>query len=83
MTAASQALLCRRGIEQMRADADVAARKFAEAGVVRPISGALQGFACVLSGDVDGGDALFEEAIATGRDVEYPTCSRRCWPSGR
>jgi LuxR family transcriptional regulator, maltose regulon positive regulatory protein len=72
MTAANRALLCRRGIEQMRADADLAARKFAEAGVVRPISGAMQGLACVLSGDLDGADALFEEAIATGRDVGAP-----------
>ena len=72
MTAANRALLCRGGIEQMRADADLAARKFAEAGVVRPISGAMQGLACVLSGDLDGGDAFFEEAIATGRDVGAP-----------
>jgi LuxR family transcriptional regulator, maltose regulon positive regulatory protein len=50
----------------------LAARKFAEARVVRPISGAMQGLACVLSGDLDGGDAFFEEAIATGRDVGAP-----------
>jgi LuxR family transcriptional regulator, maltose regulon positive regulatory protein len=48
MAAASRALLCRGGVDQMRADADLAARKFAEAGVVRPISGAMQGLACVL-----------------------------------
>jgi LuxR family transcriptional regulator, maltose regulon positive regulatory protein len=72
MTAANRALLCRRGLEQMRADADLAARKFAEAGVVRPISGAMQGLACVLSGDLDGGDAFFDEAIATGQDVGAP-----------
>ena len=72
MTAASRALLCRQGIKQMRADADEAARKFAEAGIVRPVAGALQGLACVLSGDLDGGDAFFEEAITTGRDVGAP-----------
>jgi len=72
MAAASRALLCRGGVEQMRADADLAARKFAEAGVVRPISGALQGLACVLSGDLDGGDAILEEALATGWDVGVP-----------
>jgi LuxR family maltose regulon positive regulatory protein len=72
MTAANRALLCRQGIKQMRADADEAARKFAEAGVVRPVAGALQGLACVLSGDLDGADAFFEEAIATGRDVGAP-----------
>jgi len=72
MAAASRALLCRGGVDQMRADADLAARKFAEAGVVRPISGAMQGLACVLSADLDGGDAFFEEAFATGRDVGAP-----------
>ncbi|MGH3286879.1 MAG: LuxR C-terminal-related transcriptional regulator [Streptosporangiaceae bacterium] len=72
MTAASRALSCRRGVEQMRADADLAARKFAEAGVVRPISGVLQGLACVLSGDLDGADTIFEDAIATGQDVGVP-----------
>ena len=72
MTAASRALLCRQGIEQMRADADEAARKFAEAGVVRPISRLLQGLACVLSGDLDGDDAILEEAITTGQDVGVP-----------
>ena len=72
MTAAGRALLCRQGIKQMRADADEAALKFAEAGIVRPVAGALQGLACVLSGDLDGGDAFFEEAITTGRDVGAP-----------
>jgi LuxR family maltose regulon positive regulatory protein len=32
----------------------------------------MQGLTCVLSGDLDGGDAFFEEAIATGRDVGAP-----------
>jgi LuxR family maltose regulon positive regulatory protein len=72
MAAASRALLCRGGVEQMRADADLAARKFAEAGVVRPISGAMQGLACVVSGDLDGGDGFFEDALATGWDVGAP-----------
>jgi LuxR family maltose regulon positive regulatory protein len=72
IAAVSRALLCRDGIGQMRADADEAARKLAEAGIVRPVAGGLQGLACVLSGDLDGGDAFFEEAFRVGRDVGVP-----------
>jgi LuxR family maltose regulon positive regulatory protein len=72
MAAVSRAVLCRRGVEQMRADADEAARKFAEAGIVRPVAGALQGLACVLSGDLDGGDAFFEETFRVGEKVGAP-----------
>jgi len=72
MAAVSRALLCRRGIEQMRADADEAARKLAQAGAVRPAAGGLQGIACVLSGDLDGGDAFFEEAFRAGEHVGVP-----------
>jgi len=72
MAAVSRAVLCRRGIGQMRADADEAARKFVEAGIVRPIAGALQGLACVLSGDLDGGDAIFEETFIVGENVGVP-----------
>ncbi len=63
MAAVSRAILCRHGVEQMRADADEAVRKLAEAGVVRPVAQALQGLACVMSGDLDGGDAFLEEAF--------------------
>jgi LuxR family transcriptional regulator, maltose regulon positive regulatory protein len=72
MAAASRALLCRRGVGQMRADADEAARKLAEVGIVRPIAGTLQGLACVLSGDLDGADAFFEEAFRVGEHVGVP-----------
>jgi LuxR family transcriptional regulator, maltose regulon positive regulatory protein len=72
VAAASRALLCRYGVGQMRADADEAARKLAAAGVVRPLAQTLQGLACVLSGDLDSGDAFFEEAIRVGQDVGVP-----------
>jgi LuxR family transcriptional regulator, maltose regulon positive regulatory protein len=72
MAAVSRAILCRRGVGQMRADADEAVRKLAEAGIVRPAAQALQGLACVLSGDLDGGDAFFEEAFRVGEDVGVP-----------
>ena len=65
-----RAMLCRHGVEQMRADADEAMRKFAAAGIVAPpIAGAMQGIARVLSGDLDGGDASFEDALRTGQDI--------------
>jgi LuxR family transcriptional regulator, maltose regulon positive regulatory protein len=57
-----RALLCRGGVEQMRADADEAARRFAAAGVPEPAPLLFQGFARVLSGDLDGGDASFQDA---------------------
>jgi LuxR family transcriptional regulator, maltose regulon positive regulatory protein len=58
-----RALLCRRGVEQMRADADEAARRCATAGIAPPVTALLQGVARVLSGDPDGGDAFFEDAV--------------------
>jgi LuxR family transcriptional regulator, maltose regulon positive regulatory protein len=64
--AALRALLCRHGIEQMRADADDAVRGFAAAGIVAPVGGLLQGLARVLGGDLEGGDASFQDAIAIG-----------------
>jgi len=59
-----RALLCRHGIEQMRADADEAARKCATAGIVLPLVPSLQGLARVLGGDPDSGDAFLEDAIS-------------------
>jgi LuxR family transcriptional regulator, maltose regulon positive regulatory protein len=62
-----RALLCRQGVEQMRADADeAAARMLATAGLVAPAAPFLQGIAQVLSGDRDDGDASFCDAIGIG-----------------
>ena len=72
MAAVSRAILCRRGVAQMRADADEAARKLAQAGVVRPVAQALQGVACVLSGDLDGADAFLEEGYRVGENIGVP-----------
>ena len=52
-----RALLCRHGVEQMRADADEAVRRFAAESFVTPTPALLQGIARVLCGDLDGGDA--------------------------
>ena len=53
-----RAILCRRGVEQMRADADEAVRRFAAESFVTPAPALLQGIARVLCGDLDGGDAV-------------------------
>ena len=58
-----RANLCRHGVEQMRADADEAARKWAAANFAGPAVVALQGLARVLCGDPDGGDAFLQDTI--------------------
>jgi len=67
-----RAILCRRGPEQMRADADEAARKFAAAHFVPGVTPLLQGTARVLSGDPEGADAFFAEAEAIGEEHGAP-----------
>ena len=61
-----RAVLCRRGIEQMRADADETARRFAAANIVMPAAAYFQGIARVLSGDLHDGDAFLEDVISIG-----------------
>ena len=58
-----RASLCRRGVEQMRADADEAVRRCAEEGLMVPAAALLQGIARILCGDRDGGDASLETAV--------------------
>jgi LuxR family maltose regulon positive regulatory protein len=64
-----RAVMCRHGIEQMRADADEAAHKLAAANVVAPVATLCQGLARILSGDLDGTDALLEDAIRLAAEV--------------
>ena len=72
-------LLCRRGVEQMRADADEAVRRFAAQSLVTPAAALLQGIARVLCGDLDGGDASLDEAVSDREEVGAPEISRsRC-----
>jgi LuxR family maltose regulon positive regulatory protein len=59
-----RAVLCRGGVEQMRADAGEAARRCAEQGIVDPAPALTQGIASVLSGNLDGGDASLEDAAS-------------------
>ena len=62
--ALQRAVLCRHGVDQMRADADEAGRRFADQGITDPAPALLQGIARVLSGDLDGGDASLEDAAS-------------------
>ena len=61
-----RAFMCRRGVGQMRADADEAADRFAGQGIVTAGPALLQGMAGILSGDLDEGDAFLEDAVSIG-----------------
>jgi LuxR family maltose regulon positive regulatory protein len=67
--ALSRAFTCRRGIAQMLADADEAARTFPEAGIATSAPALLQGIARILSGDLDGGDAALADAVSLGQQL--------------
>ena len=67
--AALRAILCRYGVKQMLADADEAMRRFAAGNIAAPTAALAQGLARVLSGDLDGADACFEQAVGIGERV--------------
>jgi LuxR family maltose regulon positive regulatory protein len=58
-----RALLCRHGVERMRADADDASHRLAVQGIVSSSTAFLGGIARILSGDLDTADALLEDAV--------------------
>jgi len=64
-----RALLCRHGVKRMRADASEAARRCAAAAIVAPGALLLQGIGCVLCGDLDGGDAFFQDAASQAEEA--------------
>jgi LuxR family transcriptional regulator, maltose regulon positive regulatory protein len=75
--ALARALLCSRGVKQMRADADEAARRFAALGIVAPGATLLQGAGAVLCGDLDRGEAFFADAASGGEEVgDFETRAR-------
>jgi LuxR family maltose regulon positive regulatory protein len=67
-----RAMLCRHGIEQMRADADEAVRKSAADRLMAPAAALFQGIARVLAGDLDGGEASFQDAARAAEQVGAP-----------
>ena len=70
--ALTRAILCRHGVEQMSADADEAVRAFAAASIADPAPLFLQGLARVLSGDLEGGEASFQDAVAVAGEADAP-----------
>lgn len=66
----------------MRADAAEAVRRFAAGGYADPAPLALHGIALVLSGDLDGGDGSFQDAVGVANEAGAPdtlalaTCER-------
>ena len=72
MAATLRAILCRRGVQQMRADADEAARKFAVVNFRPAVTPLLQGMARVLGGDLDDGDAFFSDALSLEEERGAP-----------
>jgi LuxR family transcriptional regulator, maltose regulon positive regulatory protein len=66
-----RAWLCRRGVEQMRADADEAARKLAPQNNVSSEVMLAQGLARVFCGNPEGGSKFLEDAISRG-DADAP-----------
>jgi LuxR family maltose regulon positive regulatory protein len=67
-----RAVLCRRGVERMRADADEAVRRFAAGSFLTPTPALMQGIARVLCGDLASGDASLEDAVRVGEQVGSP-----------
>jgi LuxR family maltose regulon positive regulatory protein len=64
-----RAVLCSRGVDQMRADADDAARRFAAANILTGAAALLQGIARILGGDLDAGEAYLEDAVSAGEQA--------------
>jgi LuxR family maltose regulon positive regulatory protein len=64
-----RALICRAGLEQALADADEAVRRCAAQGLVTPAPALYQGLARVLSGDLEGGDRSFQDAVSAGEQA--------------
>jgi LuxR family maltose regulon positive regulatory protein len=69
-SATLRAVHCRHGIEQMRADLDEAAKKYAIAGIVTPTPAIYGGIACVLAGEPDRADAFFQDAVSVAEQTD-------------
>ena len=64
--------MCRYGVEQMRADADEAARKLAKANALSPLALVMQGMARTIGDDLQGGDAFFGDAADAAEEIGVP-----------
>jgi LuxR family maltose regulon positive regulatory protein len=59
-----RASVCRKGADQMAADVDEAVEKFAAEGIETPNLIVYRGLVCILRGQLDTADALFQDAIS-------------------
>jgi LuxR family maltose regulon positive regulatory protein len=66
----ARALLCRDGVEQMRADADEAVRRFTTENIVQAGPWIGQGLARAASGDPDGADESFQDAVSVAEQAD-------------
>jgi LuxR family maltose regulon positive regulatory protein len=66
----ARALLCRDGVKQMRADADEAVRRFTTEHIVQAGPWICQGLARAASGDPDGADEAFADAVSVGEQAD-------------
>jgi LuxR family maltose regulon positive regulatory protein len=64
-----RAVHCRHGIEQMRSDVAEAAQKYAAEGIVTPTPACFAGLACILAGDRDAAELLFQDAISIAQQT--------------
>ncbi|HEX6527366.1 MAG TPA: LuxR C-terminal-related transcriptional regulator [Streptosporangiaceae bacterium] len=64
-----RAIMCPRGIEQMRADADEGVAKLSAAHIVAPVAVLCQAVARILSGDPDSSEMLLEDVVNVAEDV--------------
>jgi LuxR family transcriptional regulator, maltose regulon positive regulatory protein len=62
-----RALLCRDGVDQMQADAELAAKTMAAGSFWRTAATVYLGTALLMAGDPNRADALFQDAAAGGR----------------
>ena len=65
-----RAMFCRDGVEQMCADADEAVRRFTAENIVQPGPLIWQGLARIASGDSDGADESFADAVSVGEQAD-------------
>jgi LuxR family transcriptional regulator, maltose regulon positive regulatory protein len=74
-----RAILCRHGVEQMRADADEAVGRFAAGSDPDPAPLLMQGIARVLSGDPDGADVSFQDAVDVADETDASDTLALAW----
>jgi LuxR family transcriptional regulator, maltose regulon positive regulatory protein len=65
-----RALLCRKGVSEMRRDAQCAHEDMTSTSRWRPVALALEGVSWLLEGDDDRADPLLMRAAAMGRDID-------------